>query len=89
MKTGKLKNGFKYKIDESVLDDMRVLDALAEVDSGENPLKISWVIKTVLGEEQREKLYDALKDENGRVPSDAVVDALVEMLSESEEGKNS
>lgn len=48
---GKLKSGFEYKIEESTLDNMELLDIIVEVD--QNPLAISKVVKMLLGEEQR------------------------------------
>ena len=54
-KKGTLENGFAYEVDENVLDDMRLVDAIAEAE-GENPLKVSKVMTMVLGDEQKERL---------------------------------
>ena len=69
MVKGKTSTGFEFEIDEQKLDDMEFMDALAEVD--ENPLKFSKVMKMMLGEEQRQRLYDHLRNEDGRVPIEA------------------
>ena len=88
IKKGTLSNGFKYEVDDAVMDDMRLIDAISESMEDE-PLKISKVIKMVLGEEQRERLYKMLEDENGRVPADVASEAIAEIFENmGEEGKN-
>ena len=52
---GRTKSGFEYSIEEDNIDQ-ELLDALAEADDG-NPLKISKVIRLMLGDEQRKRLY--------------------------------
>ena len=87
-KRGELANGFKYEVDENVLDDMRLVDAIAEAE-GENPLKVSKVMTMVLGDEQKERLYKSLENETGRVPVKVAMDALMEIFNRlGEEGKN-
>ena len=85
---GITKSGFSYELDETKLDDMELLDAIAEVDS--NPLNISKVLKTILGEDQRKALYDHLRDDTGRVSVKAVTEAIADIFSSSgSDGKNS
>ena len=87
MKKGKLENGFEYKVDENILDDMELLDALAEAE--ENPLKISVVSKKILGDEQRKKLYDHLRRDDGTVPVEEATQSIVDILMDlGDEGKN-
>lgn len=89
IKKGKLENGFEYEVDVNVLDDMEMLDALAEAQE-EEPLKINVVSKKLLGKEQRKRLYDHLRNEDGRVPVEAAVQAITDiMLDLGEDGKNS
>ena len=83
---GKTKDGFAYTIDPEVMNDMEFLENLAEVD--ENPAKLPNLITNVLGQEQKKELYDHYRDENGRVPVDAISNAFVEMLKSSSQGKN-
>lgn len=84
---GKLKSGFEYKIEDHVLDNMELLDAIAEVD--QNPMVLSKVLKMLLGDDQRKKLYDHLRDpKNGNVPIVAVSDAVAEIFSGSGQLKN-
>lgn len=85
---GRTKSGFKYSIEEDNIDQ-ELLDALAEADDG-NPLKISKVIRLMLGDEQRKRLYDHLRDEKGHVPIKAVIDTFSEILAnDGTGGKNS
>ena len=89
MTKGKLDNGFEYEIDENILNDMELLDAIAETQY-EDPLKISTVCKKVLGVEQRNRLYEFVRAEDGTVPVDAVTQTVVDiMMSLGDEGKNS
>ena len=88
MRKGQLENGFNFEIDEEALDDMELLDAMAEAEEGD-ALKMSKVMLRVLGKEQRDALYSHLRNESGRVPIEAAMNALVEILNGAgEEGKN-
>ena len=82
---GKTTAGFEYQVDAEALNDMELLDAIAEVD--ENPLKLSKVIRLVLGD-QKAAFYDHYRTENGKVPVDVISAAFVEILSTSNQGKN-
>lgn len=88
MRKGTLENGFEFEINEEALDDMELLDAMAEAESGD-PLQMSRVMLKVLGKPQRDSLYEHLRNESGRVPIEAAMNALVEIMnSAGEEGKN-
>lgn len=84
MISGKTKSGFEYSIDSNVMDNMELLDAVAEIDG--NPLALSKVLKMVLGDEQRKALYDHLRQEDGRVPVKAVSEEITDIFTSS--GKN-
>lgn len=88
MKKGQLSNGFNYEIDETKMDDMEFLDALAEARD-EDPISVSVVIRKLLGKEQRTAFYDHLREEDGRVPIQKTMDALNEMFDQmGAEAKN-
>lgn len=88
MKKGKTQNGFKYEIDEKVLDDMELIDAMAAAQ-GEDPTQISTVVVKIFGEDQRKKLYDHVRTEDGRVPITEVADIITEIIeSIGDDGKN-
>lgn len=72
-------SGFTCEIDPTVLDNMELVDALAEVQ-GDNPLAYSKVSRLVLGKETRAKLYDHLRTGDGRVPTADVDRELSEIM---------
>lgn len=73
------KSGFACDIDPDVLNSMELIDALAELQSG-NRLAYPEVSLLILGRETRARLYDHLRNEAGRVPPDAVDRELTEIL---------
>lgn len=88
MKKGKTKSGFKYEIDEKVLDDMELIDAMA-ASQGDDPTQISTVVVKIFGVDQRKKLYDHVRAEDGRVPITEVANIITEIIeSLGDDGKN-
>lgn len=88
MVKGKTESGFEFKIEEAQLDDMEFMEALSDVQ--DDPLVFPKVCRMLLGEEQKKKLYDHLRDENGKVPIAAVNEAITEIMTVSgEKLKNS
>ena len=86
--TGKLENGFEYEVDDAVLDDMEMVDALSEAQST-NPLALSTVISKLLGDEQKKALYDAVRRKDGTVPIEDITQSIVTIFqSIGDEGKN-
>lgn len=82
-----LSNGLTVRIDENAMDDMELLDLLAQLDDG-NGYAIPRVVEHMLGKEQKKALYEAVRV-NGRTPVTAVVDAMKEILDKlGETGKN-
>lgn len=87
MITGTTTSGFAYSIPDENVNNMEFLDALAEAED-ENPLRISKVLRLLLGDEQRKALYDRLRDEDGRVPVESVMAELKDILA-NDSSKNS
>lgn len=87
-----LDNGLKLSIDEDVMDDMELLEVLAEADGG-NILAYPRLVNLMLGQEQKAKLYDKLRGKNGRVSTKATGEVVVEIIrklgEDEDEGKNS
>lgn len=81
-------SGFEYKFEDSVLDNMELIDALAELDEG-NTQYITKVCKMLLGDEQRKRLYNHLRTEKGNVPVTAVMKEIGDIFAKLGEGKNS
>lgn len=78
MVNGKTKTGFEFEFDELRLDDMEFVELAAAVD--ENVTLLPKLLNMVLGEEQKKRLYDHLRTEDGRVPTQAVADAIEEIF---------
>lgn len=88
MTAGTLSNGFEYEIEEAIFDDMRFLDALAEADEGD-PLAASRVCSMLLGKEQKKRLYKQLQNSDGRVPIEATLNCVKEIMEAlGDESKN-
>ena len=84
---GNTSTGFAFEVGEEVLDNMELVDLIAE--GAENPVTVSKIMKMVIGEEQRKRLYDHLRLDDGRVPTQAVGQALTEIFKAfGEKGKN-
>ena len=85
---GQTSTGFDFELDEKVLDNMELLDAIAESET--DPMAISRVCRLLLGKEGRGRLYGCLRQEDGRVPVEAVSAALLEVFDAcGNKGKNS
>ena len=78
MLKGKTKSGFEFEIDETRLDDMEFVEALADVE--ENFLKFPKVCNILLGEEQKKRLYDHLRAEAGKVPVQLMSETITEIM---------
>ncbi len=88
MKKITLENGLTLELDEKVMDNMELVDTLAEA-ADEDPLAVSRMVKLILGTEGRKKLYESLRTEDGRVPVAKVSDAVKEIFEAfGEKGKN-
>ena len=84
-----LENGLELEVNEQCLNNMELLDALEEMTDG-NELAMSKVVKLTLGNENRKKLYDFVRDKDGRVPLEIIDKCLTEiMMLLGEQGKNS
>lgn len=86
---GTTKSGFEYSVPEGVFDDMELIDALADVNSGRDGLQISVVVRKIFDDEQRKRLYDHVRNEQGRVPTGDILDLITEIAEADTDGKNS
>ena len=73
------KSGFTCDIDPDVLNNMELVDAMADLQAG-NRYAYPTVSLLVLGKETRAKLYDHLRNAAGRVPTKDVDRELTEIL---------
>lgn len=84
---GKTSTGFEFDIEDERLDDMELVDIMAEID--EKPLLMPKLCKMILGEEQKKRLYDHLRSDDGRVPIEATTNAIQEIFNSPGDLKNS
>lgn len=80
MVKGKTKSGFEFELDENVINNMELVDALADCAS-DDPFAVSKTVKLLLGNELRRKLYDHLRTGDGRVPMEMVSMEISEIFS--------
>lgn len=85
---GKTSSGFEFEIDSMVMDDMELVDALADT-MNDNPLSFSIVCTKLFGAEQKKRLYNHLR-KDGRVPLEAISNEIADVFKAmGEDGKNS
>lgn len=89
MKSGTTRTGFEYTFDDDRINDMEVIDALADVTSGENVLAITHALRKLLPDDDRKRLYEHVRLEDGRVPADAIMEEIRDMMEGVDEGKKS
>ena len=89
---GKTKSGFKFKIDDRILDDWRLIDAigLSESDDASEQIRgMRDLVRLVIGD-QFDALKEHIADKNdGYIPSKKVTDLIIEIVNTSKELKNS
>ena len=79
-------NGFKIQLDENVFDDFELVELYAKV--AKNPIWIGDLAEKLLGAEQKKALIEHLRDENGKVRTTAVMNALKEIEEAIPAAKN-
>ena len=79
MYKGRTGSGFEFEVKETAADDMRLIEALAEIE--ENPLVFAKVCTLLLGKDQKDRLYQFLEREDGTVPVKAVGETVSEILN--------
>lgn len=80
--------GAVLEIELTKLDDMRLFDALVALQDGD-PLQMPRIMNLILTPEQKAAVYEACRDENGRVPIEAVNDEILAIFNTFNESKNS
>ncbi|OHX26863.1 hypothetical protein BKX95_07970 [Streptococcus iniae] len=73
----KTKSGFECEISQARLDNYELVEALGELDT--NPLKLPKVLNLLLGE-QVETLKNHLRDGDGFVSTEAIMDEVKEIF---------
>lgn len=89
MVTGKTKTGFAFSVDENAMNDMELVDVLADKEI-DDAFRMSYILKRLLPADQRKQLYDHVRTDAGRVPVDAVVAEIEDIFAAmGDAGKNS
>ena len=78
MLKGKTKSGFEYEVADETLNNFELIEVLSEVDS--NPLLVPKLVKMLLGEEQKNKLSNHVRNEKGIVPVDSISNEIMEIF---------
>lgn len=73
------KSGFKTSLDPKVLDNMELVDALSQAN--EDGISIVKVANMLLGENEKHRLYDHLRTNDGRVPMKPFMAEIEEILN--------
>lgn len=87
MLSGKTKSGFSFEISDESLDNMELIETLAGVDK--NPLLLPRLVSQLLGEDQKQELYDHLRTDSGVVPVTKVSEEIMEIFQSDQQAKNS
>lgn len=87
MKTGKTSTGFEFKIEDDALDDYELLEVISKVDRGDYG-RITEMVEILLGTEQKEKLKEHVRNENGKVSTTKLMDEVKDIFEASNEIKN-
>lgn len=82
----KTTTGFECEIDTAAMNDMEVLDLVVRIDEGD-ALAYSPFLTKLLGKENKARLYDHVRAEDGRVPIEAVATEVGEILELAGEKK--
>lgn len=71
--------GIDVEIPADVFDDFELIEDFYEVQAN-NPLRIIPLFTRVFGIEQKKRVLDALRDDNGRVTATNATDFLIEVM---------
>ena len=86
---GTTKSGFKFEVNEEAVKSMEFIDLVAELDV--KPMLIGKVVKFMLGDEQKEKLYKHVRGDKKYTPAkdvDKEVNEIFDIINEVPETKN-
>jgi len=88
---GKTKTGFKFKIDERLVRDWRVVSAISMVENGNTSEQLKAttdLVRLILGADEQKLLNHVAKKNEGFVPLEAVTNEVADIISSATELKN-
>lgn len=83
---GTTNTGFEYEIADDVIDDYELLEIFSELDK--NPILLPTAVKKILGEEQKNRLLDHIRDKDGRAKMSAMEKEIINIFTSKKELKN-
>ena len=83
---GKLESGFEFTLNDNIFDDFELVELFAKV--AKNPIWIGDLAERMLGIEQKKALVEHLRDENGKVRTSSMMQALKEIEDAIPAAKN-
>lgn len=90
MITGKTETGFEFTVSDSARNDWELVEALAELDAGNN-YKIGEVLTRLVGDEQKNALKEHCRNAEGIVPADVMyneIGSIFKYIREHPQTKN-
>lgn len=84
---GETSTGFKFELEDDVLDDYELLEALHKVDNGSEGHIVD-VVDMLLGEEQKKRLKEHIKMTNKRVSASQMMAEVADIFNATQKGKN-
>lgn len=87
MITGETSTGFKYSIEDGAIDDYELLEILCKIDQGDYGL-VPEMVDKLLGDEEKQRLKDHVRNESGRVPATRMLSEVMEIFKSNKSGKN-
>lgn len=86
----KLKCGVEINVSENAMNNMELVDLLAEGNVDSNIIAVSKMLKMIVSDKDRKVIYDAARKEDGTVPIEHVTASVKEIFDAfKENGKNS
>ena len=79
MLKGKTASGFSFSISEEARDDMELLENITKYDAGHREL-LPDILVGLLGQAQKDKLYNHCRGKSGRVSATKVFEELQSMF---------
>lgn len=78
----KTATGFEYEIDKKAINNMELIDAIAELEENpENVVALSKVTTMLLGKETKKRLYEHVRNADGIVTIDAAMTEIVDIFN--------
>ena len=74
------KDEFEVEVYDNAFDNMEAVDALVEMDEG-NPLAISRISSLLFSKTEKKKVYDHLRNEEGRVTLASFIPFVTEVMT--------